>query len=50
MTGQIALRATIDYMELSFAGNWSKGYLLPKLYAASIDQKFAQLKKLVRQG
>lgn len=48
--GQIALRATIAYMELRFAGQWDKGRPRLKRWAARFDEKFPELKALVAQA
>jgi len=42
--GQIALRATLGYMELRFAGQWEKGRAKLKRWAARFDEKFPELK------
>lgn len=49
-TGQIALRATIAYTELRFAGKWDKGRPRLKRWAARFDEKFPELKALIGQG
>ncbi|WP_378943417.1 glutathione S-transferase family protein [Mesorhizobium sp. ANAO-SY3R2] len=49
-TGQIALRATIGYMELRFAGKWEKGRPRLKRWAARFDEKFPDLKTIMPQG
>lgn len=42
--GQIALRATIGYMDLRFAGQWERGRAKLKRWAARFDEKFPELK------
>lgn len=49
-TGQIALRATIGYMELRFAGKWEKGRPRLKRWAARFDEKFPELNAVMPQG
>ena len=47
--GEIALRATIAYLDLRFAGKWEKGRLKLKRWAAKFDEKFPELKALTSQ-
>lgn len=42
--GQIALRATIGYMDLRFAGQWERGHARLKRWAERFDEKFPELK------
>ncbi|MEI5677425.1 MULTISPECIES: glutathione S-transferase [unclassified Mesorhizobium] len=42
--GQIALRATLGYMDLRFAGKWERGHARLKRWAARFDEKFPELK------
>lgn len=49
-TGQIALRATIGYLDLRFAGKWEKGRPRLKRWAARFDEKFPELKAAMPQG
>lgn len=44
--GHIALRATLGYLELRFAGQWEKGRGKLKRWAARFDEKFPELKAL----
>ena len=48
--GHIALRATIGYLDLRFAGQWERGHTKLKRWAARFDQKFPELAKLVPSG
>lgn len=48
--GQIALRATIGYMQLRFAGKWEKGRSRLTRWAARFDEKFPELKAVIPQG
>lgn len=48
--GQIALRATIGYLDLRFAGKWEKGRPRLKRWAARFDDKFPELKAVIPQG
>lgn len=41
--GQIALRATIGYLDLRFAGKWEKGRTRLKRWAARFDEKFPEV-------
>lgn len=41
--GQIALRATIGYMDLRFAGQWERGRAKLKRWAVRFDEKFPEL-------
>ena len=45
--GEIALRATIGYLDLRFAGQWEKGRTRLKRWADRYDQKFPELKALL---
>ncbi|WP_274629388.1 glutathione S-transferase [Arvimicrobium flavum] len=45
--GHIALRATIGYLDLRFAGKWERGHTKLKRWAARFDQKFPELATLV---
>lgn len=45
--GQIALRASLGYLALRFAGKWEKGHGRLKRWAARFDEKFPELKDLV---
>lgn len=45
--GQIALRATLAYLDLRFAGKWEKGRAKLRKWAARFDEKFPQLKSLL---
>jgi glutathione S-transferase len=42
--GQIALRATLGYLDLRFAGQWESGRAKLKRWAARFDEKFPELK------
>jgi len=42
--GQIALRATLGYLALRFAGKWEKGRSRLVRWAARFDEKFPELK------
>jgi glutathione S-transferase len=42
--GQIALRATLGYLSLRFAGKWEKGHGRLTRWAARFDEKFPELK------
>ena len=44
--GHIALRATIGYLDLRFAGQWEQGHTKLKRWAARFDQKFPELSTL----
>jgi len=44
--GHIALRATLAYLDLRFAGKWEKGRSRLKRWAARFDEKFPELKNL----
>lgn len=48
--GQIALRATIGYLQLRFEGKWEKGRSKLVRWAKRFDEKFPELAKLVPQG
>lgn len=48
--GQIALRATIGYLQLRFEGKWEKGRSKLVRWAKKFDEKFPELAKLVPQG
>lgn len=48
--GQIALRATIGYLQLRFEGKWEKGRSRLVRWAKKFDEKFPELAKLVPQG
>jgi glutathione S-transferase len=41
--GQIALRATIGYLDLRFAGQWERGRAKLKRWAVRFDEKFPEL-------
>ena len=45
--GHIALRATLGYLDLRFAGKWEKGRGKLKRWAARFDEKFPELKALL---
>ncbi len=45
--GQIALRATLAYLDLRFAGKWEKGRSRLVRWAARFDEKFPKLKPLL---
>ena len=45
--GQIALRATIGYLDLRFAGKWERGRSWLKRWAQRFDARFPELKALV---
>lgn len=45
--GQIALRATIGYLDLRFAGQWERGRARLKRWAARFDEKFPDLAALL---
>lgn len=45
--GHIALRATLAYLELRFAGKWEKGRARLKRWMARFDEKFPELKALL---
>ena len=45
--GHIALRATLGYLDLRFAGKWEKGRGRLKRWAARFDEKFPELKALL---
>jgi len=45
--GQIALRATLGYLALRFAGQWEKGRGRLVRWAARFDEKFPELKGLL---
>ena len=45
--GHIALRATLGYLDLRFAGKWEKGRGRLKRWAARFDEKFPELKGLL---
>jgi len=47
--GHIALRATLGYIELRFAGKWEKGRSKLKRWAARFDDKFPELKAYLPQ-
>ncbi|RJG45747.1 MULTISPECIES: glutathione S-transferase [unclassified Mesorhizobium] len=42
--GQIALRATLGYLDLRFGGKWERGHARLKRWAARFDEKFPELK------
>lgn len=42
--GQIALRATLGYLDLRFAGQWEPGRAKLKRWAIRFDEKFPELK------
>lgn len=42
--GHIALRATIGYLDLRFAGQWERGRTRTKRWAARFDERFPELK------
>ncbi|MDQ6435074.1 glutathione S-transferase family protein [Mesorhizobium sp. LHD-90] len=42
--GHIALRATLGYLDLRFAGQWERGRVKLKRWAARFDEKFPALK------
>jgi glutathione S-transferase len=44
--GHIALRATLAYLDLRFAGKWEKGRGRLRRWAARFDEKFPELKGL----
>ncbi len=44
--GHIALRATLAYLDLRFAGKWEKGRSKLRRWAARFDEKFPELKGL----
>jgi len=46
-TGQIALRATLGYLALRFAGKWEKGHGRLVRWAARFDEKFPELKAAI---
>ena len=41
--GHIALRATLGYLDLRFAGKWERGHAKLKRWAARFDEKFPEL-------
>ena len=45
--GQIALRATLGYLSLRFAGKWEKGRRRLTRWAARFDEKFPELKNCI---
>ena len=45
--GQIALRATLGYLDLRFPGKWEKGRGKIRRWAARFDEKFPELKTLL---
>ena len=45
--GQIALRATLGYLSLRFAGEWEKGHPRLERWAERFDQRFPQLRDLL---
>lgn len=45
--GHIALRATLAYLDLRFAGKWEKGRSRLKRWAARFDEKFPELQSLL---
>ncbi|KQZ96493.1 glutathione S-transferase [Mesorhizobium sp. Root157] len=45
--GQIALRATLGYLSLRFAGKWEKGHGRLTRWAARFDEKFPELKDCI---
>ena len=45
--GHIALRATLGYLDLRFAGQWERGRVKLKRWAARFDEKFPELKPLL---
>ncbi|TIU54769.1 MAG: glutathione S-transferase, partial [Mesorhizobium sp.] len=45
--GQMALRATLGYLALRFAGKWEKGRGRLTRWAARFDEKFPDLKPAV---
>ncbi|MBU2192895.1 MAG: glutathione S-transferase [Alphaproteobacteria bacterium] len=45
--GHIALRSTLAYLDLRFAGKWEKGRGRLRRWAARFDQKFPELKSLL---
>lgn len=45
--GHIALRATVGYLDLRFAGKWERGRTKLKRWAARFDDRFPELAKLV---
>jgi glutathione S-transferase len=45
--GHIALRATLGYLDLRFAGKWEKGRGKIRRWAARFDEKFPELKALL---
>jgi glutathione S-transferase len=45
--GQIALRATLGYLDLRFAGQWEKGRSKLKRWATRFDEKFPELAALL---
>ena len=45
--GHIALRATIGYLDLRFAGQWERGRTKTKRWAARFDERFPELKAYV---
>jgi glutathione S-transferase len=42
--GHIALRATLGYLDLRFAGQWERGRVKLKRWASRFDEKFPELK------
>ena len=45
--GQVALRASIGYLELRFAGKWEQGHRPVEHWAAGFDESFPDLKRLL---
>lgn len=45
--GHIALRATLGYLDLRFAGQWEKGRSKLKRWAAKFDARFPDLKQFI---
>jgi glutathione S-transferase len=45
--GHIALRVTIGYLDLRFAGQWERGRTKTKRWAARFDERFPELKAYV---
>jgi glutathione S-transferase len=43
--GHIALRATLGYLDLRFAGQWERGRTKTKRWAARFDERFPELKQ-----
>lgn len=48
--GQMALRATLGYLELRFAGQWEKGRGKLKRWATRFDERFPELKAMLPAG